>query len=134
MEQDESCRWRQNVAFRGQLLRGNMFERNTEKARRDAMSSFRQSSSKEVHDSSKDPEPVSLKQQQSEVASTLAYIFSASLLLMFLLNFATVTWLSHGLGPKESLEAVTRVFSTWIPIMLAYVASAVSFYFPRNRR
>src|SRR6202167_4294064 len=34
MEQEESCRWRLDVTFRGQLLRGNMFERYTEKARR----------------------------------------------------------------------------------------------------
>src|ERR1700733_7778888 len=34
MEQEESCRWRLDVTFRGQLLRGNVFERYTEKARR----------------------------------------------------------------------------------------------------
>src|SRR5579863_6939251 len=34
MEQDESCRWRRGWRSEGQLLRGNMFERYTEKARR----------------------------------------------------------------------------------------------------
>jgi hypothetical protein len=98
------------------------------------MSSFRDTGSKEVHDSSKALESVSIKQQQSKVAGKLAYIFSATLPLMFLLNLGTVTWLSRGLGPTESLDAVTRVFSTWIPIALTCVASAVSFYFPRNGR
>jgi hypothetical protein len=56
------------------------------------MSSFRDTGSKEVHDSSKALESVSIKQQQSKVAGKLAYIFSATLPLMFLLNLGTVTW------------------------------------------
>jgi uncharacterized membrane protein len=98
------------------------------------MSASRRSASKEVRNNGKVLKTISLKQQQARTTATLAYIFSVLLLLMFLLNFAAVAFLSRSLGAKDSLEALARVFSTWIPIIIAYVASVVAFYFPHSRR
>jgi hypothetical protein len=51
---------------------------------------------------------------------------------MFVAHFVSIICLAH--NKPNSVEEVTRVFSTWVPVLAGLFGSAATFYFTQGRK
>ncbi len=51
---------------------------------------------------------------------------------LFTLHFSSILYLAH--DKPNSVDMITRVFETWVPIFSTIVGSAAAFYFTKERK
>jgi len=62
----------------------------------------------------------------------LALLLFGALFSMFAAHFISVICLAH--NRPNSVEEVTRVFSTWVPVIAGLFGAAATFYFTQGRK
>ncbi len=87
----------------------------------------------EIESPSEAPGPrFSNEEHRAKATKLLALLLFWALCTMFAAHFVAVLYLAH--NKPNSVEEVTRVFSTWVPIFSGLLASAATFYFTQERR
>lgn len=68
----------------------------------------------------------------AKATNRLALLLFWALILMFATHFVSVLCLAH--NKPNSVEEITRVFSTWVPVLAGLFGSAATFYFTQGRK
>ncbi|HZB88369.1 MAG TPA: hypothetical protein VE291_06915 [Terracidiphilus sp.] len=74
----------------------------------------------------------SAEEYHARATKTLALLLFWALILMFAAHFAVIVCLAH--NHPNSIEEVTRVFSTWVPVIAGLFGAAATFYFTQGRK
>jgi len=74
----------------------------------------------------------SAEEYHAKATKHLALLLFWALFLMFATHFVSVMCLAH--NRPNSVEEVTRVFSTWVPVIAGLFGAAATFYFTQGRR
>jgi hypothetical protein len=74
----------------------------------------------------------SQEEHRAKATKLLALLLFWALIVLFAAHFSSVVWLAH--DKPNSVEEVTRVFSTWIPVFSGLFGSAATFYFTQGRK
>jgi hypothetical protein len=85
----------------------------------------------EVLDKAPGPQ-FSNEEHRAKATKLLALLLFWALIVLFAAHFSSVVWLAH--NKPNSVEEVTRVFSTWIPVFAGLFGSAATFYFTQGRK
>ena len=65
-------------------------------------------------------------------ASWLAYLLLGILVTSFVVHYVAIVFLSI-YEKKETVEALSSLFATWLPVMSGFVGGAVTYYFTREQ-
>lgn len=65
-------------------------------------------------------------------ASWLAYLLLIVLVLSFAIHYSAIVYLSIN-EKKDTVEALSSLFGTWLPVMSGFVGGAVTYYFTREQ-
>jgi heme/copper-type cytochrome/quinol oxidase subunit 3 len=71
-------------------------------------------------------------EHRAKAAKLMAMLFFIALCVVFAAHFGSILYLAH--NRPDSVEEITRVFSTWAPIFSTLVGSAATFYFTQDRK
>lgn len=74
----------------------------------------------------------SQEEHHAKATKLLALLLFWALSTIFVAHLAAVVWLAH--DKPNSVEEVTRVFNTWIPVFSGLFGSAATFYFTQGRK
>jgi hypothetical protein len=74
----------------------------------------------------------SAEEYHAKATKHLALLLFWALFLMFAAHFVSVVCLAH--NRPNSIEEVTRVFSTWVPVIAGLFGAAATFYFTQGRK
>lgn len=74
----------------------------------------------------------SQEEHHAKATKLLALLLFWALTAIFVAHFGSVVWLAH--NRPNSVEEVTRVFNTWIPVFAGLFGSAATFYFTQGRK
>jgi hypothetical protein len=74
----------------------------------------------------------SQEEHRAKATKLLALLLFWALIVLFATHFGSVLWLAH--NEPNSVEEVTRVFNTWIPVFAGLFGSAATFYFTQGRK
>jgi hypothetical protein len=74
----------------------------------------------------------SVEEYHAKATKLLALLLFWALILMFAAHFISVITLAH--NRPNSIEEVTRVFSTWVPVIAGLFGAAATFYFTQGRK
>ena len=74
----------------------------------------------------------SVDEYHAKATKLLALLLFWALFLMFVAHFVSVVCLAH--NRPNSVEEVTRVFSTWVPVIAGLFGAAATFYFTQGRK
>jgi hypothetical protein len=74
----------------------------------------------------------SQEEHHAKATKLLALQLFWALIVLFSAHFGAVVWLAH--NRPDSVEEVTRVFNTWIPVFAGLFGSAATFYFTQGRK
>jgi len=72
------------------------------------------------------------EEHRAKATKLLALLLFWALIVLFAAHFTSVVWLAH--NRPDSVEEVTRVFNTWIPVFAGLFGSAATFYFTQGRK
>jgi len=74
----------------------------------------------------------SAEEYHAKATKQLALLLFWALISMFTAHFVSVLCLAH--NRADSVEEVTRVFSTWVPVIAGLFGAAATFYFTQGRK
>jgi hypothetical protein len=74
----------------------------------------------------------SQEEHRAKATKLLALLLFWALIVLFSVHFGSIVWLAH--NRPNSVEEVTRVFNTWIPVFAGLFGSAATFYFTQGRK
>jgi len=74
----------------------------------------------------------STEEYHAKATKQLALLLFGALFSMFAAHFVSVICLAH--NRPNSVEEVTRVFSTWAPVIAGLFGAAATFYFTQGRK
>jgi hypothetical protein len=74
----------------------------------------------------------SADEYHAKATKHLAFLLFGALFAMFVAHFVSVVCLAH--NRANSVEEVTRVFSTWVPVIAGLFGAAATFYFTQGRK
>jgi len=74
----------------------------------------------------------SQEEHRAKATKLLALLLFWALIVLFSAHFGSVVYLAH--NRPNSVEEVTRVFNTWIPVFAGLFGSAATFYFTQGRK
>jgi hypothetical protein len=74
----------------------------------------------------------SQEEHRAKATKLLALLLFAALIASFVAHVVSVLCLAH--NKPNSVEEVTRVFNTWIPVFSGLFGSAATFYFTQGRK
>jgi hypothetical protein len=74
----------------------------------------------------------SAEEYHAKATKQLALLLFWALSLIVSAHFVTVLCLAH--NRANSIEEVTRVFSTWVPVIAGLFGAAATFYFTQGRK
>jgi hypothetical protein len=74
----------------------------------------------------------SQEEHRAKATKLLALLLFWTLIVLFSAHFGSIVWLAH--NRPNSVEEVTRVFNTWIPVFAGLFGSAATFYFTQGRK
>jgi len=74
----------------------------------------------------------SQEEHRAKATKLLALLLFAALFTIFVAHIVLVAWLAH--DKPNSVEEVSRVFNTWIPVFAGLFGSAATFYFTQGRK
>jgi hypothetical protein len=72
------------------------------------------------------------EEHRAKATKLLALLLFAALFIIFVAHITLVASLAH--NKPNSVEEVTRVFNTWIPVFSGLFGSAATFYFTQGRK
>lgn len=72
------------------------------------------------------------EEHRAKATKLLALLLFAALFIIFVAHVTLVACLAH--NKPNSVEEVTRVFNTWIPVFSGLFGSAATFYFTQGRK
>ncbi|MGD0547611.1 MAG: hypothetical protein ABR991_07250 [Terracidiphilus sp.] len=72
------------------------------------------------------------EEHRAKATKLLALLLFAALFTIFAAHIVSVICLAH--NKPNSVEEVTRVFNTWIPVFSGLFGSAATFYFTQGRK
>jgi hypothetical protein len=72
------------------------------------------------------------EEHRAKATKLLALLLFAALFLICVAHIVLVASLAH--NKPNSVEEVTRVFNTWIPVFAGLFGSAATFYFTQGRK
>lgn len=74
----------------------------------------------------------SQEEHRAKATKLLALLLFWALVVIFAAHFVSVVCLAH--DKPNSVEEVSRVFNTWIPVFSGLFGSAATFYFTQGRK
>jgi hypothetical protein len=74
----------------------------------------------------------SQEEHRAKATKLLALLLFAALLFIFVAHITLIACLAH--DKPNSVDEVTRVFNTWIPVFSGLFGSAATFYFTQGRK
>ena len=74
----------------------------------------------------------SQEEHRAKATKLLALQLFWALVAIFIAHFASILFLAH--NKPNSVDEVTRVFNTWIPVFSGLFGSAATFYFTQGRK
>jgi hypothetical protein len=74
----------------------------------------------------------SQEEHRAKATKLLALLLFAALFSIFVAHIVLVACLTH--NKPNSVEEVSRVFNTWIPVFAGLFGSAATFYFTQGRK
>lgn len=74
----------------------------------------------------------SQEEHKAKATKLLALLLFAALFSIFVAHATLVVCLAH--NKPDSVDQVTRVFNTWIPVFSGLFGSAATFYFTQGRK
>ena len=74
----------------------------------------------------------STEEHRAKATKLLALLLFGALLLSFIAHIVSVLCLAH--NKPNSVEEVSRVFNTWIPVFSGLFGSAATFYFTQGHK
>ncbi len=72
------------------------------------------------------------EEHRAKATKLLALLLFGALIVSFVAHIASILCLAH--NKPNSVEEVTRVFNTWIPVFAGLFGSAATFYFTQGRK
>jgi hypothetical protein len=72
------------------------------------------------------------EEHRAKATKLLALLLFGALVISFIAHFVSILCLAH--DKPDSVEEVTRVFSTWTPVFAGLFGSAATFYFTQGRK
>jgi len=72
------------------------------------------------------------EEHRAKATKLLSLLLFGALIVIFVAHFVSVLWLAH--NKPNSVEEVSRVFNTWIPVFAGLFGSAATFYFTQGRK
>jgi uncharacterized membrane protein len=72
------------------------------------------------------------EEHRAKATKLLALLLFAALFIIFVAHIVLVACLAH--DKPNSVEEVSRVFNTWIPVFSGLFGSAATFYFTQGRK
>jgi hypothetical protein len=72
------------------------------------------------------------EEHRAKATKLLALLLFWALIAIFVAHFTSVVFLAH--NKPNSVEEVSRVFNTWIPVFAGLFGSAATFYFTQGRK
>jgi len=72
------------------------------------------------------------EEHRAKATKLLALLLFWALIAIFIAHFGSAVWLTH--DKPNSVEEVSRVFNTWIPVFSGLFASAATLYFTQGRK
>jgi hypothetical protein len=72
------------------------------------------------------------EEHRAKATKLLSLLLFGALVVIFVAHFVSVLWLAH--NKPNSVEEVSRVFNTWIPVFAGLFGSAATFYFTQGRK
>lgn len=72
------------------------------------------------------------EEHRAKATKLLALLLFAALFTIFVAHIVLVACLAH--NKPNSVEEISRVFNTWIPVFAGLFGSAATFYFTQGRK
>lgn len=86
---------------------------------------------KDINDSSIRIDP--LKKEKATTTRRIAYALLGMLFVTFVMQFIGIVAL-HVTGHSEAVEAMTNLFTIWLPVISGLSGSAVTYFFTKEEK